>query len=241
MVTTRSASRAASVAPRHPSPSSPSPSSSNNSTTVSRTSWTHAPTRLTLFWFGLSLPLVIWDTGYVLLRPLTMEGGSLHWPLYTPYKLYGEVDHVYGWKAFDAHSGFTAAQGTLNVVETVMYLFYVGWYLGKGVRVEVKGKGREKGVGEGKKVLLGRQAGVAVLVAFSAAVMTLSKTVLYWLNEYFSGFDNIGHNSRQDLILLWIIPNGLWLIFPTYIIYVMGGEIVEGLSNASSSVAIKSE
>lgn len=26
------------------------------------------------------------------------------------------------------------------------------------------------------------------------------------LNEYFSGFDNIGHNSWPDLVLMWIIP-----------------------------------
>ncbi len=26
------------------------------------------------------------------------------------------------------------------------------------------------------------------------------------LNEYYSGFDNIGHNTVYDLILLWIIP-----------------------------------
>ncbi|KAI1457203.1 hypothetical protein F4805DRAFT_457960 [Annulohypoxylon moriforme] len=225
MVTTRSASRAASVAPSTPAPNS------SSAPAALASSWAHAPTRLTLLWFGLSLPLVIWDTGYVLLRPLTMEGGSLHWPLYTPYKLYGEVDHVYGWKSFHAHNGFTAAQGSLNVVETLMYLVYVGYYVGKGVSV----KGRKT------KVLTGRPAALAVLVAFSAAVMTLSKTVLYWLNEYFSGFDNIGHNSLEDLILLWIIPNGLWLIFPTYMIYVMGGEIVEGLTNASASPAIKSE
>jgi hypothetical protein len=25
-------------------------------------------------------------------------------------------------------------------------------------------------------------------------------------NEYYSGFDNIGHNPLNDLILLWIIP-----------------------------------
>ena len=26
------------------------------------------------------------------------------------------------------------------------------------------------------------------------------------LNEYFSGFDNIGHNNLMQLIFLWIIP-----------------------------------
>lgn len=25
-------------------------------------------------------------------------------------------------------------------------------------------------------------------------------------NEYFSGFDNIGHNPPMDLLFLWIIP-----------------------------------
>lgn len=54
MVTTRSASKAGSPAPNL---------------------WYHAPDRLTLIWFAVSLPLVIWDTIYVLGRPHTMEGG----------------------------------------------------------------------------------------------------------------------------------------------------------------------
>lgn len=131
--------------------------------------WAHAPSRTTLFWFALSLPLVVWDSGYVLLRPWTMEGGPLHWPLYTPYKLYGEVDHVYGWKAFRARNGFTSAQGALNVVETAMYFVYLYIYFASGVAV----------AGRATRVLSGRPAAVAVLTAFSAAVMTLSKTVLY--------------------------------------------------------------
>ncbi|KAJ2966958.1 hypothetical protein NUW58_g10545 [Xylaria curta] len=160
------------------------------------TAFTHAPSNFTLFWLAISLPLVVWDCGYVLLRPRTMVGGDLHWPLWTPYALYGEIDHVYGWKAFNANSGFTGAQGFLNVLETLMYLYYALVYFQNATAV---GSG-------GKKVVVGRQAGVAVLVAFSAAVMTLSKTLLYWLCEYFSGYDNIGHNSLQNLIFLWIIP-----------------------------------
>ncbi|KAI1484070.1 hypothetical protein F4774DRAFT_364680 [Daldinia eschscholtzii] len=229
MVTTRSASKAATPAPSGPPPASSSPSSRSRQPKL----WSHAPSRLTLLWFAVSLPLVIWDSGYVLLRPLTMEGGPLHWPIYAPYKLYGEVDHVYGWKAFHARNGFTSAQGSLNVLETAMYLVYVWIYFRSGA-TDARGRATTR-------VLSGRPAAVAVLMAFSAAVMTLSKTVLYWLQEYFSGFDNIGHNSLQDLILLWIIPNGLWLIFPSYLIYVMGGEIIEGLSAASTGVAVKSE
>ncbi|KAJ9129900.1 hypothetical protein NKR19_g10143 [Coniochaeta hoffmannii] len=70
--------------------------------------------------------------------------------------------------------------------------------------------------------------------------MTFSKTVLYWLNEYYSGFDNIGHNSLASLVWLWIIPNGLWLVFPCYMIYSLGSEIVDALS-AASGPAVKAE
>lgn len=210
----------------------------SSSASAAATTYAHAPSALTLVWLAVSLPLVAWDCGYVLMRPRTMPGGDLHWPLWTPYALYGEVDHVYGWKAFNAGSGFTGAQGLLNVLETLMYLYYAAAYLRNATSVS------------GRKVVVGRTAAVAVLVGFSAAVMTLSKTVLYceflvifyvlvvrrsldkggivgiremgigWgegsslanygmfagLCEYYSGFDNIGHNSLQDLIVLWIIP-----------------------------------
>lgn len=168
MVTTRSASKAA-------SPAAPSPlaaKSSAASATPPRP-WAHAPSRATLWWLYVSLPLVVWDSGYVLLRPWTMEGGPLHWPLYVPYRKYGEVDHVYGWQAFHARSGFTSAQGALNVVETAMYFFYLYLYFSAGVRV-VAG-----GTRAATKTLTGRPAALAVLTVFSAAVMTLSKTVLY--------------------------------------------------------------
>ncbi|KAH8165725.1 hypothetical protein CIB48_g2541 [Xylaria polymorpha] len=180
--------------------------------------YAHAPSAFTLFWLAVSLPLVVWDCGYVLMRPRTMAGGDLHWPLWAPYALYGEVDYVYGWKAFNANSGFTGAQGFLNVVETVMYAYYAFVYYQNAVSVG------------GKKVVVGRQAAIAVLVAFSAAIMTLSKTVLYWLCEYYSGFDNIGHNSPRDLLFLWIIPNGAWLIAPTFMIYELGSELVTNLA-----------
>lgn len=134
--------------------------------------WLHAPDRTTMFWFAVSLPLVIWDSVYVLGRPHTMEGGALFWPLYVPYKLYGEVDHVYGWKSYHARNGFTAAQGSLNVVETAMYLGYLWLWLTRAREVTVAGCGATK-------ALSGRPAAIAVLLAFTAAVMTVSKTVLY--------------------------------------------------------------
>ena len=127
--------------------------------------WRHKPDHTTVAWLLVSLPLVIWDTIYVLFRPHTMPGGSMNWPIYTPYDLYGTVDYVYGEKAWRERNGFTAAQASLNVVETVGYLgyLYVLWKYGQGE----------------KRVLLGGWGGVACLTGFALSVMTVSKTVLY--------------------------------------------------------------
>jgi hypothetical protein len=48
----------------------------------------------------------------------------------------------------------------------------------------------------------------APLIGIFAAASTLSKTVLYWLQEYFCGYCAVGHNDFQTLLWLWIIPNG---------------------------------
>ena len=80
-------------------------------------------------------------------------------------------------------------------------------------------------------------------------------TLILGSNEYFSGFDNIGHNAAASLIFLWIIPkcvslvhrsrhlwprlvlikivSGAWLIGSTYMIYTIGTEILDGLEVAS--------
>jgi hypothetical protein len=145
--------------------------------------WAHTPSNLTLIWLMISLPLVIWDTGYVLLRPHSMPGGWLHWPIWSPYGLYGKVDYIYGWKAFDAHNGFTAAQGLLNLIETIVYLYYLYILYTYGTPSPAPGRGAPKSAKVGflgeQRYLTGKMAGVAVMVLYSGAMMTLSKTVLY--------------------------------------------------------------
>lgn len=62
--------------------------------------------------------------------------------------------------------------------------------------------------------LLGKEnvsVGQANLVGFSSALMTFSKTILYWLVEPFSGYQHIGHNSTRDLVLLWIVSQSTCL------------------------------
>lgn len=125
-----------------------------------------------------------------------MPGGFLHKPLWTPYDLYGRVDHVYGFKALEARSGWTAAQGTVNALETAVYCvyLYIVFTYGKAERKQGSGapaKGALSGLGlqalAERRTLYGRLAAWAVLIGFSTASLTFWKTVLYWLNEAFSG------------------------------------------------------
>ncbi|KAK6382192.1 hypothetical protein LTS17_004079 [Exophiala oligosperma] len=202
---------------------------------VTQHTYSHKIAPLLMIWLFVSLPLVTWDTGYMLMRPHTMPGGKLHSPIWTPYALYGTVDYIYGWPAWDNHVGFSAAQASLNAVENVMYIYYLITILGNGAQnffaAETMG---EFFVGSKSNTVSGPGVAKAVLLLFAATVMTLSKTVLYWLNEYFSGYSNIGHNTVYRLIVLWILPNGLWLIFPTYMIWVLGKEIVAHMDSVDA-------
>ncbi|OKL60629.1 hypothetical protein UA08_04164 [Talaromyces atroroseus] len=200
----------------------------------------HTPSIIILLWLLISVPLVLWDTGYVLLRPHTMPGGKFHSPIWSPYALYGTIDYVYGWPAFDAKNGFTAAQGLLNLFETAAYIFYLAVIYVCGTTATSSGRISTKKVNKGlqwflfeEKVVPGRIGSFALLVAYAASVATFSKTILYWLNELFSGFANIGHNSLSNLIFLWIIPNGMWIVFPAYMIYVFGGELLYALESST--------
>lgn len=151
---------------------------------------------------------------------------------------------MYGWSAYNARDGFTAAQASLNTIETVGYL----WYL-----IVVWKRGARDGAGIGVRGQLGERVeggwgAAAALGGFAVSVMTLSKTVLYgefwskkslvrfvvgrhlwrartrrrmtgnkfevnwdWLtltamNEFHSGYKNIGHNDAASVFFLWIIP-----------------------------------
>ncbi|TLD29285.1 hypothetical protein PspLS_04061, partial [Pyricularia sp. CBS 133598] len=207
--------------------------SSSTTTSASPAVLSHTPSTLALAWLAISLPLVAWDTGYIMLRPHSMPGGSWHSPIWVPYALYGSVDYVYGRDRWEAGDGFCGAQGTMNIVESLMYLAYVWiWHSNKTAA---------GASGDARGAVTGRPAGLAMLIMFSACVMTVSKTVLYWLNESWSGFHGIGHNSARDLVALWIIPNGAWLIFPTYLIYTYGREILDSMAPSTHRATEKLE
>ena len=157
--------------------SPPEQARKRRSAPLRRRGWTHEPSRLTILWLAVSLPLVVWDTGYVLGRPYTMPGGALHSPIWTPYALYGTIDHVYGWPAWEERNGWTAAQASLNVVETALYLAYL-WIVAQNGRGSAQGSNVFARLAAARPVP-GSAAGLAVLIGFSASVMTLSKTGIY--------------------------------------------------------------
>lgn len=106
--------------------------------------------------------------------------------------------------AFNSQDGFTGAQGTYNKdpeKHTLLFLTYHNIAFMNGIETLLNFT--YLGLLKNDHVSVGQ----ANLVGFSAALMTLSKTILYWLIEPFSGYQHIGHNSVKDLIILWIVSS----------------------------------
>jgi hypothetical protein len=138
-----------------------------------------------------------------------MAGGALQWPLWVPYEVYASIDYVYGWPAWEAGEGFAAAQGWLNVVEVVLYGLYLMILYNHG-RSAAGGRGVQwdkgvEGLFAGGRKVEGAAAGRAVVMGFAAAVMTTSKTLLYFLNEACSGWKNVAHNEWTTLVPLYLM------------------------------------
>lgn len=171
----------------------PSPTKTRARASVTNKGWSHTPSNLSLLWLAISVPLVIWDTGYVLSRPHSMPGGSLEW-LWKPYGYYGTVDHTYGFKAYNAGSGWTAAQGSVNAVETVGYFVYLYIVYMYGQQEPKQGRGAPdksimgqfRALSESRTVY-GQYAAWAAVLGFATVSLTFWKTILFFLNEAFSG------------------------------------------------------
>ncbi|EAU86724.2 hypothetical protein CC1G_06485 [Coprinopsis cinerea okayama7 len=157
-------------------------------------------------WFLINFPIIIYDTLYCFLRPRSMVGGDLNW-LWKSYELWQEIDHVYGLPAYESGDGFTNAQALLNLLEQITGVIYL--YLAYVVKTPA-----------------------APLIAFASNTSCLSKTILYWAQEYYCGFCAIGHNALPQLTL-WVALNAVWLIVPTIIAVQLYQDIAAGLRTAA--------
>lgn len=191
---------------------------------VGESTWCHTVSNITVFWLTVSIPLVLWDSLYILLRPHTFSGGKVQWPIWKPYEIYASIDKVYSRSAWDAKEGFGGAQGVLNAVELVLYGLYAMIIYnhsaparaGTGLQVS---EGVSAWLSGGRKVR-GKVGNRALMIGFAASVMTLSKTTLYCecasaiycearelicpdFNEYFSDFASVRHNDWFTLFLFY--------------------------------------
>ncbi|WVQ84840.1 uroporphyrinogen-III C-methyltransferase [Cryptococcus sp. DSM 104549] len=161
------------------------------------------------YWMVFSSLIVTWDVGYCFFRPRSFTGGDLAW-IWAPYNMvpYSNVDYLYGWPALESGDGFTNAQALLNVSEILLALLYV--YL------RYSGKSGYRPA--------------APLVGFAGALMTCSKTVLYFLQEWFCGWCNTGHNSAWNFWMVWVATNGTWILMPGVVSVVLGRFIAASLA-----------
>jgi hypothetical protein len=152
-------------------------------------------------WLLVSALVVLWDAAFVLLQPRTFPGGDLHW-LFKAYDTYSLVDKAYSKEAYLHGDAFPTAQAVINLMEIALQFYSL------------------------TLLHINKDKPKAVLVAFSAQLMTLAKTVLYFTLDAASNFKNSRHNPIIKLILLYILPNSLWIVFPGIAVMKLGSQLL---------------
>ncbi|ORY34621.1 hypothetical protein BCR39DRAFT_513648 [Naematelia encephala] len=171
-------------------------------------------------WFACSSIIVLWDAAYCFYRPRSFGSGDLAW-IWWPYNKagYSTIDLLYGQKALDEKDGFTNAQALLNVIEVILNLEYLYLRHTSPHRQQTINKDRRP-----------RYHAYAPIVGFSGALMTLSKTALYFLQEYFCDWCMVGHNTRFKFWTIWVASNRTWVVVPFLVCVVLGSFITQSLS-----------
>jgi len=93
------------------------------------------------------------------------------------------MTYMGGWTTSTVGKGFTSAQGMLNIIESLIYGYYLYILFAYGKQSKAQGRGAPKASSGGflgqQRYVDGKMGALAVLIAYSAALMTVSKTVLY--------------------------------------------------------------
>ena len=121
---------------------------------------------------------------------------SFDHPLWSPYRDYVQVDKLYG----DLESDFVWSQSILNVAEicvNALALF----------------------------MLRSGQPRKGAVTALFVCACTASKTLLYHVMEVSCGLCNVGHNDAKTLVMLYLIPNGIWIAVPILCAFALGKNL----------------
>jgi len=82
-----------------------------------------------------------------------------------------------------------------------------------------------------------RRRPLARLLVFAVSVLTAAKTLLILMIEVVTGGESVGHNALGDLILLYLVPNGFWVIVPVLIAVSTGRSLLAGLAGLGPQAA----
>ena len=81
------------------------------------------------------------------------------------------------------------------------------------------------------------KAGLSLLLAFMVSTMTFSKTVLYFLlTTPLCGEEHyISHNDWKTMILMYVIPNAIWVIIPFLCMVATGWKMLVCMENEETT------
>ena len=136
-------------------------------------------------WLLLSTPVVLWDASFVLLRPHSFPDGSLGMFWSFGYTIYLQVDLGYA----DLQNRFVEVLAVISIAESLVVAFAL-W-------ANYRQKTR-----------------LAHTLVAAVTALTGLKTILFFAVEPMYGWPSVGHNDWASLICFWLIPNGLWVVFP---------------------------
>ncbi|KAH9523158.1 hypothetical protein Btru_065979 [Bulinus truncatus] len=155
-----------------------------------------------LAWFFMTAVVCTWDASFIMLRPYSLPGGSLAFIWYL-YKYYIPVDQRYG----DIQDDYVFAQSLLNYVEVIINIVTI--------------------------VLHYRRSSYTTITAFTVTVMTFWKTVLYFLmfSEFCAGDTYRKGNTALQEFFLVVIPNGVWIVVPLFIMYSLWNKLIPEIHN----------
>ncbi|XP_065884785.1 uncharacterized protein [Dysidea avara] len=152
--------------------------------------------RWPVVWFLLSGLVTLYDCGFVLLRPHSLPKGKFH-HFFTPYALYIKIDKAYG----NIEDEFVWGLAWLNLIEVCLQFLTI--------------------------YLIFKRSSKAILIGFLVSAWTFWKTLLYSLQytELCNGGHRLSHIDRGTTFLMYIIPNGLWLVFPFILMIYYGKKL----------------
>eukprot|EP00939_MAST-03C_sp_MAST-3C-sp1_P000889 g889.t1 len=120
---------------------------------------------------------------------------SFEHPLWSPYKDYVKVDKLYA----NIQDDFVFCQSIMNFVEVCLNVASLC-------------------------LLLKKRYKAAAVTALVVCTMTCSKTILYHLMELSCNGCNTDQNDWGTFIMLYVLPNGVWIWVPLYACVTLGSQ-----------------